>query len=248
MPKTLISVITIDGPAGSGKGTIARQVASILNYHYLDSGALYRILGLMSQQHTVELDDIQGLVNLCAEMEVRFDFGVQNIGASQQDISRQNLEAQKNVLQENVPVYLNGNEVASDLRTEECAGRASQLAAVAEVRAALLEKQRSFRQSPGLVAEGRDMGTVVFTDAECKIFLTASPHERALRRQKQLKKQGISASLGPLLKDIETRDSRDQNRKVSPLRPATDALLVDSTELSIDQVVNQIIEMVQGGQ
>ena len=120
------------------------------------------------------------------------------------------------------------------------------LAALQEVRAALLEKQRSFRQSPGLVAEGRDMGTVVFPDAERKIYLTASPHERALRRQKQLKKQGISASLGTLLKEIETRDSRDQNRAVSPLRPAADALLVDSTNLSIEQAVNRIAEIVRG--
>jgi len=241
MSKELFPVITIDGPAGSGKGTIARQVASTLNFHYLDSGALYRILGLMSQRQAIELDDIPGLVASCAEMDVSFDFGGQNI-----DNSEKNVAMQKNILQEHVPVYLSGQEVSSDLRTEECASRASVLAALPQVRAALLEKQRSFRSAPGLVAEGRDMGTVVFPDAGYKIFLTASPQERALRRQKQLKKQGISASLGPLLKDIETRDSRDQNRKVSPLRPATDAQLVDSTKLSIEQVVIQIVEFIHG--
>ncbi len=236
MTDNSIPIITIDGPAGSGKGTIARQLASELGYHYLDSGALYRILGLLSHQQNIAVDDMQGLVNLCHDMDVRFGFDAHNLGTS---------KAEK--LQENVPVFLNNVEVSNDLRTEECAGRASQLAPLQEVRAALLEKQRSFRQLPGLVAEGRDMGTVVFPQAKSKIFLTASPHERALRRQKQLKKQGISASLGPLLKEIETRDSRDQNRKVSPLRPATDALLVDSTNLSIEQAVNRIAEHVQGG-
>ena len=235
MTNSVIPIITIDGPAGSGKGTIARQLASTLGYHYLDSGALYRILGLLSQQQKIEVDDLQGLVALCQDMEVRFGFDVQNVGISKEEEQL-----------ENVPVFLNNNEVSSELRTEECAGRASQLAPIPEVRAALLEKQRSFKQPPGLVAEGRDMGTVVFPQAESKIFLTASPHERALRRQKQLKKQGISASLGPLLKEIETRDSRDQNRKVSPLRPAADALLVDSTNLSIEQAVNRIAEHVQG--
>ena len=242
MNDSSIPVITIDGPAGSGKGTIARQLASSLGYHYLDSGALYRILGLLSKQKEVELDNLQSLLLLCEEMEISFGFNAQDLSRSE----REKLRLQ-NEQQENVAVFLNDTEVSDELRTEECAGRASRLASQPEVRAALLEKQRSFRKKPGLVAEGRDMGTVVFPDAKRKIFLTASPQERAMRRQKQLKKQGISASLGPLLTEIEARDSRDQTRKASPLRPAADALLVDSTDISIEQVVNRIAEIVHGG-
>ena len=233
MQNSAAPVITIDGPAGSGKGTIARQLAKDLQYHYLDSGALYRILALLSQQQNIDPQNIEGLLDLCQQMVVRFGFDAQDSSI---------------LTTENVPVFLNDNEVSDALRTEECAARASMVAAQPELREALMEKQRSFRKSPGLVAEGRDMGTVVFPDAKYKFFLTASPNERALRRQKQLKKQGISASLGSLLKDIETRDSRDQDRKVSPLRPATDALLVDSTNLSIEQVVNRIAKHVRGRQ
>ena len=231
MANNNVPVITIDGPAGSGKGTVARQLAARMGYHYLDSGALYRILALLSQQQGIDVEDADGLLKICDQMQVRFSFDAQNMN---------------NNSQEHVAVLLNESEVSSELRTEECAAKASQLASQPIMREALLTKQRSFHQLPGLVAEGRDMGTVVFPDAKHKFFLTASPKERAVRRQKQLKKQGISASLGPLLKDIETRDSRDQNRKVSPLRPAADALLVDSTQLSIEQVVNRIAEVVRG--
>ncbi len=233
MQDSVVPVITIDGPAGSGKGTVARLLASDLQYNYLDSGALYRILALLSQQQNIDPQNGEALVKLCQQMAVRFGFDAQS---------------SSNLTTENVPVFLNDSEVSDALRTEECAARASMVAAQPELREALMNKQRSFRKFPGLVAEGRDMGTVVFPDAEYKFFLTASPNERALRRQKQLKKQGISASLGPLLNDIETRDSRDQDRKVSPLRPATDALLVDSTTLSIEQVVNRIAEQVRGRQ
>ena len=233
MSETSIPVVTIDGPAGSGKGTVAQQLAKNLQFHYLDSGAMYRILALLSQKQNMAVDDTQGLIGLCKNMQVAF-------GGCDEESNATTTE--------NVPVLLNGQEVSSELRTEECAGRASQVAAQPELREALLDKQRCFRKSPGLVAEGRDMGTVVFPDARHKFFLTASASERALRRQKQLMKQGISASLGSLLKDIETRDSRDQDRKVSPLRPATDAQIVDSTELSIEQVVSQITQQVRGRQ
>lgn len=221
---TVTPVVTIDGPAGSGKGTISRQVAEILGYHYLDSGALYRILALYSQQQQVAVSDVEALIGQCRSMPIRFEiFSVD----------------------ENVRVFLSNQDVSDQLRTEECAARASQLAAHPQVRSALLERQHAFRSLPGLVAEGRDMGTVVFPDSNDKIFLTASVHERATRRQKQLKKQGISASLGHLLKEIEARDFLDENRAISPLRPAKDAVLVDSTDLSINQVVQRIVEIVR---
>ena len=205
---------------------------------------------MLSQQRSIGVGDVETLVALCGEMEVRFGFDAQNMSKHENALGNKSRNDAENLneLPEHVPVFLNNSEVSDDLRTEECAAQASQLAALPEVRAALLEKQRSFQQPPGLVAEGRDMGTVVFPTAEHKFFLTASAEARASRRQKQLKKQGISVSLGPLLQDIETRDSRDRDRKVSPLRPATDAVLVDSTNLSIDQVVNQITDLVHGGQ
>ncbi len=218
-----IPVIAIDGPAGTGKGTIARYLADTLGYHYLDSGALYRILAYSSQQANVALHDIDALVELCVGMLIRFEV---------------------TSVDENVRVFLNNLDISDRLRTEECAAHASKLAAIPQIRNALLEKQHAFRLAPGLVAEGRDMGTVVFPDAHIKIYLTASAQERALRRQKQLKKQGISASLDSLLKEIEARDSRDENRAISPLRPAEDAVLVDSTDLSIDEVVHQIVSLI----
>ena len=216
-------VVTVDGPAGSGKGTIARRLAKKLNYHYLDSGALYRILALHSLQLNVDLDNLEQLVELCHDMQVRFDIESKN---------------------EYARVLLNNEDVSDQLRTENCAARASQLAELTQIRTALLKKQHAFRVLPGLVAEGRDMGTVVFPDAKSKIFLTASAEERACRRQKQLIKQGISASLDRLLKEIKARDKRDMDRAISPLRPAADAVLLDSTDLSIDQVVQKIIALV----
>ena len=223
MSDKAIPVLTIDGPAGTGKGTIARQMADILGYHYLDSGALYRILANSSYQQKLAIDDIDALSTLCQNMAIRFEVSS---------------------LSENVRVFVDEIDVSDLIRTEECAARASLLAEIPEVRSALLEKQHAFRLAPGLVAEGRDMGTVVFPDAQCKVYLTASSQERALRRQKQLKKQGISASLDHLLKEIEARDSRDENRAISPLRPATDAVLVDSTDLSIEEVVQCVVALV----
>lgn len=223
MSNKAVPVLTIDGPAGTGKGTIARHMAEILGYHYLDSGALYRILAYSSQQQQLEIDDTDALSAMCQSLQIRFEV-----------VS----------LSENVRVFVDQIDISDQLRTEECAARASMLAALPAVRSSLLEKQHAFRLLPGLVAEGRDMGTVVFPDAQCKIYLTASAHERALRRQKQLMKQGISASLDPLLKEIEARDSRDENRAISPLRPAADAVLVDSTDLSIEEVVQCVVALV----
>ncbi len=223
MNDKVISVVTIDGPAGTGKGTVARHLAENLGYHYLDSGALYRVLACCSQWQNIAVDDLDSLISMCKRVQIRFEV---------------------TDLNENVRVFVDQRDVSEDLRTEECAARASKLAALPEVRSALLEKQHAFRMMPGLVAEGRDMGTVVFPDAQCKIYLTASAQERAIRRQKQLKKQGISASLDHLLKEIEARDSRDESRAISPLRPAADAVLVDSTDLSIEEVVQCVVALV----
>lgn len=224
MSETAIPVVTIDGPAGSGKGTIAVKLAGILGYHYLGSGTLYRILALYSLQHQIEADNLQAVLDTCENMRICFEaFGEDG----------------------NVRVLLDDKDISDQLRTEECARSASRLATCPEVRLALLKKQHGFRVTPGLVAEGRDMGTVVFTDAQHKIYLTASSSERAHRRQKQLKKQGISASLDRLLAEIKARDTRDKQRSISPLRPAADAVWVDSTDLSIAQVVQRIAALVQ---
>ena len=220
MGNIVTPVVTIDGPAGSGKGTVAVRLARILGYHYLDSGVLYRTLALLSQQRHVEMDDVAALNELCLSMRVCFDVSSEV---------------------ENTRVFLRDQDVSEQLRTEECAARASLLAACSWVREALLEKQRAFRILPGLVAEGRDMGTKVFPDADYKFFLTANIRERALRRQKQLKGRAISVSLSRLLKEIEARDSRDEGRAISPLCPAKDVVLVDSTNLSVDQVIQRIM-------
>lgn len=220
MDNIVTPVVTIDGPAGSGKGAVAVKLARILGYHYLDSGALYRTLALLSQQRHVEMDDVATLNELCLNMCVCFDVSSEV---------------------ENTRVFLRDQDVSEQLRTEECAARASLLAACSWVREALLEKQRAFRVLPGLVAEGRDMGTKVFPDADYKFFLTANIRERALRRQKQLKGRSISVSLSRLLKEIEVRDSRDEGRAISPLCPAKDVVFVDSTNLSVEQVIQRIM-------
>ncbi len=218
-----IPVVTIDGPAGSGKGTIAIALARNLGYHYLDSGALYRILAYLSQQQNLTSDQLDEILSLCRHMDLGFKLSDSN---------------------DFVEVQLNGEDVTQRIRTEDCAAQASKLAAEPKIRQQLMSVQQSFCKSPGLVAEGRDMGTVVFPYAEHKFYLTASPSERALRRQKQLKKQGISASLDRLLNEIEARDERDSVRANSPLRPAEDAVLVDSTNLSIEEVMQHILEIV----
>ncbi len=215
-----IPVITIDGPVGSGKGTIARGVADALGWHLLDSGALYRLVSLAGLQQGVALDDVDGLTQLAAGLDARF--GSDAAGDEQ--------------------IWLEGIDVTASIRTEECGAGASAVAALQPVRDALLERQKGFRQAPGLVADGRDMGTHVFVEAGLKVFLTASPEERAKRRHKQLNDKGIDVSLAALSRDIEERDRRDSERSVAPLRPAEDARILDSSGKSIEEVVRTVLD------
>jgi cytidylate kinase len=214
-------VITLDGPGGAGKGTIARLVAERLGWQILDSGALYRLVALAALRSGIALDDETALADCALNLDIEFRLGDHGL----------------------VSTLLEGEVVDSELRTEETGAAASKVAALSPVREALLERQRRFRQLPGLVADGRDMGTVVFPDAPLKIFLTASLEERALRRHKQLKEQGVSASIQSLLLEIADRDERDANRPVAPLRPAEDAVILDCTELSIDEVLAQVLSL-----
>ena len=213
-------VIAIDGPVGSGKGTIARSVATALGWHLLDSGALYRLVALAAARHGVALDDVDGLADLAAGLDA--GFGSDADGGEL--------------------IWLEGEEVTGDIRTEECGAGASTVAVLQPVRDALFQRQRDFRRAPGLVADGRDMGTHVFTDATLKVFLTASAEERAKRRHKQLKGKGIDVSLAALSRDIEERDRRDSERSVAPLRPAEDARVLDSSGLSIEEVVATVLD------
>ena len=215
-----IPVIAIDGPSGSGKGTVARQVAAVLGWHLLDSGALYRLVALAATRQGIALDDSNGLAALAAGLDVHF--GGDELGEEQ--------------------IFLGGEDVTAAIRTEECGAGASTVAALQPVRSALLDLQRAFRQAPGLVADGRDMGTHVFADAGLKVFLTASPAERAKRRHKQLNDKGIDVSLAALSRDIEERDRRDSDRSVAPLRPAEDARILDSSEMPVDDVVKTVLD------
>lgn len=214
-------VITIDGPSGSGKGTIARCVAAELGFRLLDSGALYRAVALASLNTRTAVDDREALASLALTAPIVF--------------SRSESGAEA--------VLLGGQDVSVQLRREEVGDRASRIATHAEVRDALLERQRRWRQSPGLVADGRDMGTVVFPDAVLKIFLTASAEIRADRRYKQLLEKGMSANIGSLLADIQERDRRDYNREIAPLKAAEDAVNMDSSNESIDQVVTKVLDL-----
>jgi cytidylate kinase len=214
-----VPVITVDGPGGSGKGTVCRALATTLGWHYLDSGALYRIVGLAAAERGIALEDVASLASLAATLPVRF-------GADRKDER----------------VWLGNRDVSVAARTEDAGKAASSIAVLPEVRAALLGRQRAFAAPPGLVAEGRDMGTVVFPDADLKVYLTASPEERARRRHKQLKEKGIDVSLPALLQDIAARDERDANRPVAPLRAADDARELDSTDMSAQQVVSRILD------
>ena len=221
---TEVPVLTIDGPSGSGKGTVSRAVAKALGWHLLDSGALYRLVALAARRAGIPLDDAAAL----AKVAERFDIGFDS-GPAGEEIVR-----------------LEGQDVTRDIRTEEAGNDASKVASLPQVRAALLERQRRFAVSPGLVADGRDMGTVVFPRAPVKIFLTASPEERALRRHKQLKEKGVAATLAALSLEIAERDRRDIMRSVSPLVASADAVLLDTTGMSIDAVVERVLGVVRG--
>lgn len=219
-----VPIMTIDGPSGSGKGTISRAAARALGWALLDSGALYRLIALAGRQARVALDDGPGLARLAERADIRFDSG-----RSGEEI-----------------VWLNGQAVTDAIRTEQAGNDASKVAALPVVRAALLERQRRFAVPPGLVADGRDMGTVVFPQAEVKIFLTASPAERAARRYKQLKEKGVAATLAALSLEIEERDLRDMNRAVAPLTPSADAVLLDTTGMPVAAVVERVLEVARG--
>ena len=214
-------VLAVDGPGGSGKGTICRRVAGAMGWHLLDSGALYRAVAVYAGQRDVPLDDAEGLAKLAGELPVAFE-----------------------PAEDDTCVVLAGVDVTRELRAETTGDRASRVAAIPAVREALVQRQRDFRKPPGLVADGRDMGTVIFPDAGLKIYLTASPGCRAERRYKQLKEKGESVNLTRLLRDIKARDSRDQSRSVAPLRPAEDAKIIDSTHLSIEEVFAKVVSMI----
>lgn len=218
-----LPVVTIDGPAGSGKGTIAQAVAERLGWNLLDSGALYRLVALAALINDVSVNNETLLEEIAKNLDVKFK-------PSEKD---------------EVQIYLEGQNVTREIRTEECGNTASKVAAIKGVRKALLERQREFLQAPGLVADGRDMGTVVFPHAGVKIFLTASAEVRADRRMKQLKEKGINANLRGLIRDIEERDARDCNRKDSPLVPASDAIMVDTDHLSINEVVDIVMDAIR---
>ena len=220
--KKPVPVIAIDGPSGSGKGTIAHRVAKALGWHLLDSGALYRLVALSASKAGVALDDVEGLARLAGALDVQFD--------SNEDGSER--------------IWLDGEDVTNEVRKEETGAGASAVAVIPAVRDTLLARQRAFRQPPGLVADGRDMGTHVFSDAPLKIFLTASAEERARRRHKQLKDKGMDVSLAALSRDIEYRDRRDSERSVAPLRPAEDARILDSSGQSIEAVTQTVLDWV----
>ena len=222
MPTQQFPVIAIDGPSGAGKGTVCQLLAEKLGWHLLDSGAIYRVLATAALRQQIDLDDVDALVAQASRLNVMFKSTP--LGVS---------------------VILDGEEVSSQLRTEQMGNAASKIAAYPPVREALLQRQRAFRVAPGLIADGRDMGTVVFPDAEVKIFLDASAEERANRRLKQLQGKGFDVKFEHLLLEIKERDERDRNRPVAPLRPAEDALVVDSTTMDIQAVMQSILAQVE---
>ncbi len=217
-------VLTIDGPSGVGKGTVARVIAQQQDWHLLDSGAIYRAFALAVDSRGVKVSDESTLVEIAENLDLEFK--------TQAD-------------SELVSVYLDGKDVSKVLRTEQTGEMASKIASIGVVRSALLKRQQDFAIAPGLVADGRDMGTVVFENAPFKVYLTASSEERANRRLKQLQAQGSEGIMSQILAEVEARDARDSSRKHSPLKPAKDALVIDTTELSLDEVIAQVSELVK---
>jgi cytidylate kinase len=220
MSRAEIPVITIDGPSGSGKGAVSASIASRFGYHLLDSGALYRILGIAVLRADVPLEDAAAVADLARSLDIEFSTDAPGT------------------------VRLDGEDVSLEIRTDLGSDMASRVGAIPEARAALMDRQLAFRKPPGLVADGRDMGTVVFPDASAKIYLTASVEERAQRRYKQLIDKGIDAILPALLQDLKERDARDSERQISPLKPAADAIVLDTTEMSEQQVIERVTEIV----
>jgi cytidylate kinase len=219
MAQDKVPVITVDGPSGVGKGTISQLLARRFGWHFLDSGALYRLTALAAQRHAVALEDEPAVAAVAAGLDVVFRAGVEG----------------------EVKVILENQDVTNDIRTEQAGNNASKVAALPSVREALLQRQRDFATLPGLVADGRDMGTTVFPQADLKIFLTASAQVRAERRYKQLKEKGFDANLSSLVEEIEQRDERDRSRSASPLRPAEDAVSIDTSSKSIDEVLAEVL-------
>ena len=220
----MIPVLTLDGPSGVGKGTVASIIAQKLDWHLLDSGAIYRAFAIVARDNDIKIDDIDGLLKLANNFDISFKL---------------------NSNHEPLNVYLNNVEVSSELRTEKTAALASQFAKIESLRKVLLVKQRQFKKLPGLVADGRDMGTVVFPDAPFKVFLTAEVSERAKRRLKQLQESGIAGNISHTLAEVQKRDERDANRQHSPLRPAKDALIIDTTNLSINEVITKVMALIK---